>query len=531
MRLLPSLLVVPLATLALPTHLAAQVAHQGNGIGAAYVRTSTATIGGTLELEWGSPNIPNGLTALCSSDGYGPVMFPGVGSVWMDYLSPQFYYGFFFLDAQGEQSGSLPVPSGAALVGNPPLFVVCVACEPSGWSISKTARIDFENANAYRAVGAMGSGRALHTATALGASGRDNETRVLITGGGGGTVLQPLASATTEFYVPLTRSFSPGPTMAVERTLHRAVRLDDGRVLLIGGVDSLGVVTRGCEIFDPANDTLSPTGDLTVPRAGHDATLLANGKVLVTGGLADYVNPLTNLLVVLNTAQDTAELYDPASGTWTAVPGTMASRHSGHTQTLLPSGMVLIAGGIQGATLSTLFMQPVPVYTGSCSIYDPATNSLSTTGSLLFPRGFHAASVLANGNVLVTGGSVSNILFGSVTASPVCEVWNGSTWSQTGPLPQALTNHMQIADANGNAVIFGGLTGAFPTLTAVDISGRHDGTTYTPGPLLGENPGLPAAPITPRAAGALTVLGDGTWLLSGGTDGTAPLTSTLIFHP
>ena len=525
----PLSLLLPISLLACPTP--AQSPCPGNGIGAAYLRASTATIGGSLDLEWGSSNIPNGLTALCSSDGFGPATFPGVGSVCMDYLSPEFFYEFFLLDGQGEQSVSLQVPNVPAFVNGTPLFAVCVACEPAGWSISKTARIDFEIVDAYREVGSMAEGRAQHTATALAGSARDNENRVLIAGGGGGTILEPLATATTELYEPLTRTFSAGPTMSVARTLHRAVRLDDGRVLLIGGADSTGVVTTSCELFDPISNTITSTGDLGSPRAGHAATLLPDGRVLVTGGVADYVDPLTNLVAVLNTAQDTGELYDPASGTWSAVAGTMASKHSGHTQTPLPNGTVLIAGGIQGGALSSLLMLPVPVYTGSCSIFDPATDTFLPTGSLLVPRGFHAASVLASGDVLVTGGSVSSLLFGTVDANADCEIWNGSTWSLTGALPQGLTNHAQFADANGDAVVLGGLTGSFPTLLAVSAAGRHDGASFTPSAVLGSNPALTGAAPLEMAAQAVVQLGDGSWLLTGGSDGAVPLTTALVFLP
>lgn len=516
--------------LGLTAPLTAQVPYQGNGVGAAYVAVTTATVGGTLDLEFGSPNLSNGLVAFCSSDGYGPVNFPNVGSVWLDYTSAEFYYSFFTTNAAGEQGASLPVPAVPALLAATPLFAACVAFEPVGISISKTARIDFEVATAFRPVGAMAAARALQTVTALGASPRDNETRVLIAGGGGGTVLQPLATDSTELYVPLMRGFVPGPTMAVERTLHQAVRLADGRVLLCGGADSNGNVTATCELFDPATAMLAATGSMGSPRAGHAATLLANGRVLVTGGLSDYVDPINNFLAVMNTAQATAELYDPATGMWTPVPGAMTDPRSGHTQTLLPNGALLIAGGIRGATLSTLLASPVPIYTATVDRYDPVTNTFTPTGSMLFGRAFHGASVLANGDVLVTGGSLSDLFFGTVFTTGGCERWNGSTWSGTAPLPQGLTNHVQVRAANGDALVFGGFTGSFPTLTAVDLSGRHDGATYTAGPLLGANPALPAGPTSPRGAAAAAWLGDGTLLLVGGADDVGPLVATLVYH-
>ena len=69
----------------------------------------------------------------------------------------------------------------------------------------------------------------------------------------------------------------------------------------------------------------------------HTATLLPNGKVLVAGGVG------INELVLAS-----AELYDPASGTWTAT-GSLGTAREFHTATLLPNGNVLVAGG-DGAT-------------------------------------------------------------------------------------------------------------------------------------------------------------------------------------
>jgi hypothetical protein len=508
----------------------AQLPHQGNGVGGAFLSATHARIGSTLELTCGSAVTPNGIAALCLSDGFGPLPGPS-GLVCLDYNSAGFFVQPLLLDGQGNATLTVPIANTASLVANPPLFALAITFEPIGWSISKTARIGYELPGAYRVLPALGTARALHTATRLGVGPAANETRVLVTGGGGGTVLQPLATATTELWLPLTRTASPGPTMSVERTLHRAVPLADGRVLIIGGAASNGVVTTSCELFDPTTNTLSPTGSLTSPRVGHAATRLGNGKVLVSGGLTTYVDPVNNFVAITNTAQNTAELYDPTTGQWTAVPGTMAQKRSAHTQTLLDDGRVLIAGGIRGATTSTLFGTPVPIFTGSCTLYDPNTNSLGSTGSLVFERGFHAASVLANGDVLLTGGSQSNTFLGSINATDRCERWNGSTWSTVAALPTPLTNHAQERAANGAALVFGGLTGSFPNLTASATAGRHTGSAWQAGNALGLSAGFPGQPVTPRGALTATALADGSWLLLGGSDGVAALTSALVFVP
>src|SRR6185295_2056461 len=99
---------------------------------------------------------------------------------------------------------------------------------------SKTVPLWFENENSWTPVSSMGTARMYHTATQLGADGKDNRIKVLIAGGGGGTVTIPTATNTTEIFDPLSRTSTPGPTMSVERATHTATRLPDGRVLLAG---------------------------------------------------------------------------------------------------------------------------------------------------------------------------------------------------------------------------------------------------------------------------------------------------------
>jgi hypothetical protein len=74
--------------------------------------------------------------------------------------------------------------------------------------------------------------------------------------------------------------------MARARSGHTAARLSGGRVLVAGGIAS-GQVLRTAEIYDPASGTWSPAGPMATAREFHTATLLPDGRVLVAGGVND----------------------------------------------------------------------------------------------------------------------------------------------------------------------------------------------------------------------------------------------------
>jgi hypothetical protein len=118
--------------------------------------------------------------------------------------------------------------------------------------------------------------------------------------------------------------------MSTPRSGHTATLLTNGKVLIVGGDDARA------ELFEPATETFAPTGSMSISRYGATATLLANGKVLIAGGLGPGANQLPRL--------DTAELYDPLSGTFSGT-GSMAVPRFLHAATLLNDGKILITGG------------------------------------------------------------------------------------------------------------------------------------------------------------------------------------------
>src|ERR1035437_6173747 len=115
--------------------------------------------------------------------------------------------------------------------------------------------------------------------------------------------------------------FTATGSMGHARGWHTATLLTDGRVLIAGGRDDSGV-HASAELFDPATGTFSPTGSMTVARHGHTATRLSDGRVLIAGGLS--ANGTTAVYLA------SAELYDPATGKFSPT-GSMAQVHDGHT--------------------------------------------------------------------------------------------------------------------------------------------------------------------------------------------------------
>lgn len=206
--------------------------------------------------------------------------------------------------------------------------------------------------------------------------------KVLVTGG-----LSIGPQTHTQIYDPATDSWTWAGTLMAYHWDHTATLLPSGKVLVAGGYSNRGVVAA-TEVYDPATGSSSATGSLNIGRDGHTATLLLSGKVLVAGGAAGLSQPIST------------EVYDPATGTW-SYTGSFSTGHRYHTATLLPSGKVLVAGGDNGSTGGLGLV--------TVEVYDPATGSWSAAASLTTPRRYHVAAPLAAGKVLVMGGHASGI--------------------------------------------------------------------------------------------------------------------------
>src|SRR5947208_2412876 len=129
---------------------------------------------------------------------------------------------------------------------------------------------------------------------------------------------------------PQHRAIFPYGNLHTPPRFHPPPLLGSHGVVAAGRRDPQSVTLTSADLYHPATGTWSATGSLNTARYDHTATLLRNGMVLVAGGNPDEL--------------DSAELYDPATGTW-SVTDSLHHGRADHVETLLPNGMVVVAGG------------------------------------------------------------------------------------------------------------------------------------------------------------------------------------------
>ena len=197
----------------------------------------------------------------------------------------------------------------------------------------------------------------------------------------------------------------------------------------------------------PAPGLWTATGALTNAPYLHTATLLPNGKVLVAGGSDNN-----------GYASAGAQLYNPATGTWSST-NTMGKARFGHTATLLPNGKVLVVGGITNYDNASLVQ--------TVELFNPTNSTWANTGALKFPRYGHTATLLANGKVLVAGGTGTNLPNPNLTNIYPTEVYDPATglWATNDPLLVGRFGHTATLLTNGKVLIAAGETTNYSIVT------------------------------------------------------------------
>jgi hypothetical protein len=294
--------------------------------------------------------------------------------------------------------------------------------------------------------------------------------------------------------------------MEVGRADATATLLDDGRVLIAGGyrIDDNGatIALAWAELYDPSSGTFAATGSLHEARYRHTATLLDNGGVLLVGGTG-----VTGALA-------SAELYEPDSGSF-VMSGSMATARVGHTATALAAGWILVAGGDHA-------MQPgTPEYLASAEVYNSNDGRFRATGSMASARFLAVAVRLADGRVLVAGGTRTEGDRKVGVASAELYDPEAGVFVATGSMSTGRAGAVIALLPGGGVLVAGGqnLGGASELPASAEI---FDPTTglFTPAGSL----------MTPRVGATATRLPDGRFLIAGGASRDGVLASAELYQ-
>ncbi len=252
----------------------------------------------------------------------------------------------------------------------------------------------------------------------------------------------------------------------------------------------------------------SKTGSMNVARDGQAAMLLANGQVLVLGG--------GNSLA----AEQSAEIYNPATGKWTLIGNLNPAGLFDYQAVLLSDGQVLVAGG---STLGS-----GGNYTNGAALFNPSTGTWTPTGSLSIGRNGFALILLPNGNVLAAGGDVSPGA-GQISTAELYDPATGA-WTPTGSMTGAYTgwgagllaDGKVLAIVDTGADLYDPATGSWTATTPPPGGGGFaclllpDGLSWGEDELYDPSTAQWTTFAQPNSSGGFAVLATGQVLAAGG---------------
>ncbi len=347
---------------------------------------------------------PGGTALLLPGVNAGPTLVPcglGVAPVG-GLILPQI--AAISLDATGSGQNVKPLPVLAGLVGLP-LYATSLEVDATAGclftDVSNSLRFRLlETATAELLIGEMNVARQYHGLTQL------PSERLVLTGGtppGGG-----LPTDTIETYDPRTETFSLSPlTLLRARSRHEQILLDDGRILVIGGLDDTGIPTNTSELIDFTAGIVTSAGAMISPRVEFSAIKLPDGTVFALGGFSGAYSadhPLGFPGSILGTVSKPAllafpvERWDPLGEAWSPVQ-TNLPPSAGAAATLLDSGAIWITGGLVLDPMSQGFRS-----SDRSQLLNPQTAQLSDLLPIPDNRAFHGQVAKLGGGALVSGG-------------------------------------------------------------------------------------------------------------------------------
>ena len=286
--------------------------------------------------------------------------------------------------------------------------------------------------------------RAFHSATLL------PNGLILIAGGSNGST----TLGTAELYNPANGSLIYTGSLLHARQNHRAILLDSGKVLVVGGTGM-----SSAEIYDPTAGGFSAANPMSSVRDSATVSRLPDGRILVAGGSNGSIRLAT------------AEIYDPSTNSFSTAASMLAARQL-HTATTLPGGQILIAGGTGS------------VGSGSAEIFNPSLMRFVLTGNMVQPRQEHIATLLAGGMVLLAGGNNGV----SPNAIDQAELFN----------PSSGTFQKTDFMSNAGSPATGLAATILPSDQVLVTGGTSDGSTVVPGSeIYTPTDGIPAPAANP----------------------------------
>jgi Kelch motif len=355
----------------------------------------------------------------------------------------------------------------------------------AGSAAATTAIVLAAQSLAAAGPGSWTSTRSLNVARAGYVMNSLPDGRALVSGGlNGGT--------STEIYAPATRTWARGADMSAARSRSASVSLVDGRVLIAGGRDG-ATSLASAEVYDPATGRWTPTGSMSSPRDWLSMTRLADGRALVAGGLDLDMRPANPVL-------QSAEIFDPATGTWTQT-GAMNTKRWGFTLVTLPDGRVLAAGGANAGSECQ--------FSPTSEVFDPHTGRWTYAGDMSDHRGFYRA-ILVAGRALFIGGEVASAGQQCAVTTSSVEAFDPATGAFTslGPLLGDRAGEGVAPLPDGRLLVAGGVRMESTGAAALSSCEIYDPRTAQ---------SVASAMLAPRAQILGLALPDGSVLVPGGT--------------